>query len=155
MTGMMMFWMVLGIVMLALAVVTRIHPLMIAAAGMEVASIFAWQGLGLMPQLICVAVLLGVSIYLWLRQSKSELPMHREHATSRRSGFGALSNFSAFSDESDEVVVDEWDIKGRATVNFRGRAWTARLARGARARAGLYKVREVREGQLVLDEVID
>ncbi len=156
MTGMMMFWMVLAIVMLALAVVTRIHPLMISTAGMAIASVLAWQGMGVLVQLACVVAAVGASVFLWFKQTKPQPAIHREQpSASRLSGLGALSNFSAFSDESDEVTVDEWDALGQTVVYFRGREWNARVAKGARARPGLYKVREVRQGQLVLDEVID
>lgn len=151
-----MFWMVLAVVMLALAVVTRIHPLMISTLGMVIATALAWQGMGVLVQLACVAVAVGASVFLWFQQAKPQPSHQRESASaSRLSGLGALSNFSAFSDESDEVTVDEWDSRGQTVVYFRGREWKARVAKGAQARPGLYKVREVREGQLVLDEVID
>ena len=142
--------------MLALAVVSRIHPLMLSTVGMALASVLAWQGVGVLAQLACVAVAVAASVFLWLKQTQPQPVVHREPSpASRLSGLGALSNFSAFSDESDEVHVDDWDARGQTVVFFRGREWHARLAKGAQARPGLYKVREVRQGQLVLDEVIE
>lgn len=155
MIGMMVFWLVLAIAALGFAVVTRVYPLIISSTGMIVAAAMAWQNIGLVYQILAALVLLCVGVFFWIQQTRP-LPAHpHEAGPSRLSGLGALSNFSAFSDESDEVNVEHWDVRGGTQVLFRGRKWKARLAKGAQARPGLYTVREVRDGQLILDEVID
>lgn len=155
MIGMMMFWLVLAIAALGFAVVTRIYPLIISSVGMVAAAVMAWQNMGLIYQIPVALVLLCVGVFFWIQQTRPSPEHHHEAGPSRLSGLGALSNFSAFSDESDEVNVEHWDPRGSTQVLFRGRNWKARLAKGAQARPGLYKVREVRDGQLILDEVID
>ncbi len=154
MTALMMFWSVLAVAALAVAVITRITPLIISAFGFGCAAALVWLDYGFAYQAGVAVLLLMVGIFLWARQVKIPQEHHNEAGPSRLSGMGALSNFSAFSDESDEVKVDKWDDT-ETTVVFRGRVWKAKLAKGARAESGLYKVREVRDGKLVLDEVID
>ncbi len=159
MTGMMMFWGVLTLAALALVAATRIYPLLLPVAGFAGALMLALQGMGVLYQLASALLLLGLGIFFWVRRLRPEKPLtphpHPEAGPSRLSGLGALSNFSAFSDEPDEVQVESWNADGDTSVIFRGRPWKARLAKGARAHAGLYKVREVRDGKLILDEVID
>ena len=154
MTALMMFWSVLAVAALVVAVITRITPLVISAFGFGGAAVLAWLDYGFAYQASVAVLLLIVCIFLWTRQVKIPQEPHHEAGPSRLSGMGALSNFSAFSDESDEVKVDQWHDT-EASVVFRGRVWKAKLAKGARAEPGLYKVREVRDGKLVLDEVID
>jgi hypothetical protein len=155
MTALMIFWSVLAVAALAVAIITRITPLIISAFGFGIAAALAWLDYGLASQAGVAVLMLVVGIALWARQVKvPQEPYPNEAGPSRLSGLGALSNFSAFSDESDEVKVDKWDGID-TTVVFRGRVWKAKLAKGAKAEPGLYKVREVRDGNLVLDEVID
>ena len=152
--GMMMFWAVLSIAALALAVVTRVYPLTLSALGMAGAAFMAWQSLALLYQFGLALSLLGVAVFFWIKQTRPQ-PVHQlEAGPSRLSNLGALSNFSAFSDEADEVTVERWDTGGTTNVLFHGRNWKARLAKGAKAHPGLYKVREVRDGLLVLEEVM-
>jgi membrane protein implicated in regulation of membrane protease activity len=155
MSGLMVFWVVLSVASLAAAVFIRVYPLMISTAGFLIAAVLGMLGFNWMAQAAMAVVLLIISIFLWARQTSSVQPEHREAGASRMSGMGALSNFSAFSDEPDEVQVDRWLTANTTDVLFRGRVWKAKLAKGAQARAGLYTVREVRDGQLILDEVID
>ena len=154
MTALLMFWSVLAVAALAVAVVTRITPLVISAFGFGGSAVLAWLDYGFAYQAGVAVLLLMVCIFLWVRQVKIPQEQHNEAGPSRLSGMGALSNFSAFSNESDEVKVDQWHDTETSVV-FRGRVWKAKLAKGARAEPGLYKVREVRDGKLVLDEVID
>ena len=155
--GMMTFWLVLSIAALALAVVSRIYPLIIASFGFACAAVMGWMTLSIVTQGAVALALLSTALYLWLR-SPIEPDLHSQRAelmTTRRSGLGALSNFNAFSDEVDEVHVDHWDNPESTRVEFRGRTWTARLSKGSVAHIGIYKVREVRDGALILDELID
>lgn len=155
MSGMMVFWSVLAVVAVALTVITRNVPFLLPAAGFGGAAFMASTDMGLAYQIGLAVVLFAVGVLLAMRKTSVPDTPRREIAPSRFSGLGALSNFSAFSDESDEVQVDHWHTSDSTEVMFRNRLWKARLAKGAQARPGLYKVREVRDGKLILDEVID
>lgn len=155
MSGMLMFWLVLTVVALVLTAITRNAPFLLPGAGFGGAAAMAWSGVGLPYQIGLAVVLLAMGVLLAMRQTSVTDAPRREMGPSRLSGLGALSNFSAFSDESDEVQVDHWHTSDSTEVMFRNRLWKARLAKGAQARPGLYKVREVRDGKLILDEVID
>lgn len=153
MTAMLMVWLVLAVAVLTLAVITRIYPLVMSSLGMGIAAVLAWQHVHIGVQ---VGVALGavvLSVFSWFQQTRPSIPPVRE-TTGHLSGLGGLSDYSVFSDGTDEVRVDSWESKDQALVYFRGRQWKARLAKGAKARVGLYRVKEVREGWLVLIEVI-
>lgn len=155
MNGLVIFWGVLAIAGVAFAVVTRVYPLSFAAFGFAVASIVAMQDGALWMQALIAIVLLGVALYFWVRRTRLDQLAERDSAHSHLTGIPSLSQFSVFSDETDEVNITQWNADGTTDIVFRGREWRAKLSRGAKAHAGVYKVREVRDGMLVLDEVID
>jgi hypothetical protein len=153
MTTMLIVWLILVVAVLTLAVITRIYPLVMSSLGMTIAAVLAWQQISIGVQAGVALVSLVVGVFFWFRQTRPTTLATRE-TTGHLSGLGGLSDYSAFSDGTDEVRVDSWEAKDQALVYFRGRQWKARLAKGAKARIGLYRVKEVREGWLVLIEVI-
>ncbi len=56
-----------------------------------------------------------------------------------------------FDDDGDEVNITEWDSTNSAFVLFKGRTWQAQLAPGEQPHEGRYRIREVREGRLILE----
>lgn len=155
MTAMMIFWLVLAIAAIALAVTIRVYPLVLVALGCVVSAALAWFGVGLLFQILVSLPPLALCAYLWFR--KTEVPDVDADfpKPSMAAALGSLSNFSAFSDESDEVQVTAWTSEDATKVVFRGRVWKARLAKGHSARPGLYRVREVRDAHLILEEATD
>jgi hypothetical protein len=154
MTAMLIAWLVLAVAVLTLAVVTRIYPLVMSSLGMGFAAVLAWQQINIGVQVGVALVSLVLGVFFWFQQTRPSAPSAARETTGHLSGLGGLSDYSAFSDGTDEVRVDSWESKDQALVYFRGRQWKARLAKGAKARIGLYRVKEVRDGWLVLIEVI-
>jgi hypothetical protein len=155
MTALLIFWLVIAIVAIALAVTIRVYPLVLVAVGCVVSAGLAWFGVGLVYQVLVSLPPLLLCVYLWLRKTEvpgadADLPK-----PSMAAALGSLSNFSAFSDESDEVQVAAWSSQDATKVVFRGRVWKARLAKGHNAHPGLYRVREVRDAHLILEEATD
>ena len=155
MTALMIFWLVLAIVAIALAVTVRVYPLVLVSAACVIAAALAGYGVGLVYQILVSLPPLLLCAYLWFRRTGAIGVDDDSPKPSMAAALGSLSNFSAFSDESDEVRVANWTSPDATKVVFRGRVWKARLAKGHSAHPGLYRVREVRDAHLILEEATD
>jgi membrane protein implicated in regulation of membrane protease activity len=136
-----MIWVVLALVAIFLEMLTRTFTLMALAIGFGVAALFAWMGFGFIIELI-MAVIVGGGCMFWLRRSSTGQALQEAEE----------SRHSVMSDDGDEVHVSQWDAGEKVDVTFKGRTWQAKLDKGANAHAGQYRVKEVREGKLILEE---
>lgn len=144
MSGSLMIWVVLALVAVFLEMLTRTFTLLAIAIGFGVAALFAWMGFGFVFELI-VAVVVGGGCLWWLRRSPTGQALQEAEE----------SRYSVISDDGDEVHISQWDSGDQVDVVFKGRNWEAKLAKGSQAHRGQYKVREVREGKLILEEKKD
>jgi membrane protein implicated in regulation of membrane protease activity len=134
-------WIVLTVVAVFLEMLTRTFTLLALAIGFATAGLFAWMGFGFPIELI-VAALVSFGCMMWLRKSPAGKALQEAEE----------SRYSVISDDGDEVHISEFDNGKHADVVFKGRHWEAKLAEGASPTHGLYRVLEVREGKLVLEE---
>lgn len=144
MSGSLMFWLVLTMVAIFLEMLTRTFTLMTLAMGFGTAALLSWLGFGIVGQVIGF-ILIGGGAMMWLRRSDKGQEL-QEAEESRDSIMG---------DDGDVVHVSQWDTGDSVDITYRGRSWQAKLAKGQKAHRGLYRVREVREGKLVLEEKHD
>ena len=144
MSGSLMIWVVLALVAVFLEMLTRTFTLMAVAIGFGMAALFAWMGFGFVFELI-IAVVVGGGCLWWLRRSPAGQALQEAEE----------SRYSVISDDGDEVHISQWDSGDNVDVVFKGRNWQAKLASGSQAHRGQYKVREVREGKLILEEKKD
>jgi membrane protein implicated in regulation of membrane protease activity len=135
-----MMWTCLAFMALFLEILTKTFNLLALAIGFGVAALLAWMGVGVVFELIVGAVVTGGCL-MWLRRSAigHELQEAEE------------SRYSVMSDDGDGVHISQWDNLSQAEVVFKGRVWQAQLAQGTTATKGRFKVREVREGKLILE----
>ena len=147
MSGSLMFWLVLTMIAIFLEMLTRTFTLMTLALGFGTAALLSWSGFGIGGQVLGF-LLSGGGAMPWLRRSDKgqELQELQEAEESR---------YSIMGDDGDVVHVSQWDTGDSVDITYRGRSWQAKLAKGQKARRGLYRVREVREGKLVLEEKTD
>ncbi len=141
MDGSLMFWLGLLLVSLLVAMIARMTTMLALAVGSGIAALFAWIGFGFLIDLI-VAVVVGFATLMWLRRSSQGQAL-LEAADSRP---------SVISDDGDEVNISRWDSAEEVRVTYRGHHWEAKLAPGSKAHSGKYKVSDVREGKLILEE---
>lgn len=141
MSGSLMIWLVLAVVAVFLEMLTRTFTMLALSIGFGVAALFAWMGFGFVVELIA-AVGVGFGCVMWLRKS----------STGRALQEAEESRYSVISDDGDEVHISQWNAGDQVDVVFKGRTWAAKLAEGASPHSGQYKVREVREGKLILEE---
>ena len=141
MSGNLMIWGVLTVVAVFLEMLTRTFTLLALAIAFGVAALLAWLGFGFVIELIAALVVGGAGL-LWLRRSSAGQALQEAEE----------SRYSVISDDGDEVHISQWDPGDKVDVVFKGRSWEAKLAKGESAHRGMYKVREVREGKLILEE---
>ncbi len=161
MTGMMIFWVILMVVAVAVALLSKVYFWLISALSFACALGLAWYGYGVLYQLSAAVVLSGLGLYLWVKLTPPAHVRHRDAVESRLSEaaalsqHGPLSTFSTFMHEPEEVMVEQWIDRDTAEVIFRNKVWKARLAPGGKARAGLYRVLQIKGGKLLLEEIKD
>lgn len=136
-----MIWVALAVVSVFLEMLTRTFTLLALAIGFGVAALLAWMGFGLFFEVIA-AVVVGLGCVMWLRKSPAGQALQEAEE----------SRYSVISDDGDEVHVSQWDEGNKVDVVFKGRTWEARLASGGDPHRGQYRVKEVREGKLILEE---
>ena len=141
MSGSLMIWVILAVVSVFLEMLTRTFTLLAIGIGFGVAALLAWMGFGFIIELIA-ALVVGFGCVLWLRRSPTGQALQEAEE----------SRHSVISDDGDEVHVSQWDDGNRVDVVFKGRTWEAKLADGGDPHRGEYRVREVREGKLILEE---
>jgi membrane protein implicated in regulation of membrane protease activity len=136
-----MVWVVLAVIAVFLEMLTRTFTLMALALGFGFAALLAWMGFGFIIELIGAVIVGGLGL-MWLRKSPAGQALQEAEE----------SRYSVISDDGDEVYISRWDEADSVDVVFKGRTWQAKLAKGAQQHSGQYKVREVREGKLILEE---
>jgi membrane protein implicated in regulation of membrane protease activity len=141
MSGSVMIWVVLAVIALFLEMLTRTFTLMALAIGFGVAALLGWMGFGFLLELIGGLIVGGLCM-VWLRKSPKGQALQEAEE----------SRYSVISDDGDEVYISKWDDGEQVDVVVKGHNWRAKLAPGSNPKRGMFKVREVREGQLILEE---
>lgn len=141
MSGTLMFWLVLTLIGVFLEMLTRTFTVLMLSLGFAIGAVLAWMGFGLIGQIVGAVVVGGAALF-WLRRSAAGQELQEADE----------SRYSIMGDDGDVVHVSQWDTGDTVDITYRGRKWSARLAKGEKAHRGLYRVKEVREGKLVLEE---
>lgn len=141
MSGSLMIWLVLAVIAVFLEMLTRTFTLMALALGFGFAALLGWMGFGFIIELIGAVIVGGLGL-MWLRKSPAGKALQEAEE----------SRYSVISDDGDEVYISRWGEADSVDVVFKGRTWQAKLAKGSNQHPGQYKVREVREGKLILEE---
>ena len=133
------FWWVAAGVVVAAELATGTFYLLMMALGLAAAAIAAHLGMSLNGQIIAAALVGGGSTALW----------HWHRARQPRSA-PAHENRDVNLDIGERVHVKQWGADRTTRVEYRGSSWTARLAPGASASPGEYRVQAVEGNWLVL-----
>ena len=133
------FWWVMAGVAVAAELATGTFYLLMVALGLAAAAIAAHVGLAVGPQVVVAALVGGGATALW----------HWQRARSPQSA-PARENRDVNLDIGEHVNVGAWSSDHTARVQYRGSFWTARLAPGAAAVPGEYRVAAVEGNWLVL-----
>lgn len=133
------FWWVAAGVAVAAELATGTFYLLMMALGLAAAAVATHLGLTLNGQIVAAALIGGGSTALW----------HWHRARQPRSA-PSHENRDVNLDIGERVHVAAWAADRTARVQYRGSTWTARLAAGADASAGEYRVQAVEGNWLVL-----
>jgi membrane protein implicated in regulation of membrane protease activity len=136
-----MWWVAAGIAVAAELATGTFYLLMIAL-GLVAGAVATHLGFGLVAQVIAAA-LVGcgaTAAWHWRRYSQPQSAPARE-------------NRDVNLDIGERVNVTAWAADRTARVDYRGSAWTARLAPGAAAAAGEHLVSAVEGNWLVLSPI--
>jgi len=133
------FWWVAAGIAVAAELGTGTFYLLMIALGLAAGAVAAHLGLGDSAQIATAAVVGAAATVGW-------------HAYRRRGApdVPAPWNRDVNLDIGERVHVDAWAADRTARVNYRGTAWTARLAPGAAPEPGLHHVTAVEGNWLVL-----
>lgn len=133
-----LWWVAAGIAVAAELATGTFYLLMIAL-GLAAGALAAHGGLALSTQVICAALIGGgaTALWHWRRYRQPQSAPARE-------------NHDVNLDIGERVFVDAWATDRTARVQYRGSAWTARLAPGAVAAPGEHLVTAVEGNWLVL-----
>jgi len=136
------FWWVIAGVAVAVELATGTFYLLMIALGCVAGAIAAHLGLATTAQVAVAAIVGGGATALWhWRRSKQP------------KAAPARTNHDVNLDVGERVVVRAWVEDGTARVQYRGSAWTARLAPGARPTSGEHRIVAVEGNWLVLEPV--
>ena len=133
-----LWWVAAGIAVAAELATGTFYLLMIAL-GLAAGAVAAHLGFGTSAQVIVAALIGGGSTALW----------HWRRYNQPQSA-PARENRDVNLDIGERVNVTAWATDRTARVQYRGSAWTARLAPGATAAAGEHLVSAVEGNWLVL-----
>ena len=136
------FWWVASGVVVAAELATGTLYLLMIALGLACAAIAAHLGLSSSAQIVVAALVGGGTTALW----------HWKRAREPRSAPVQL-NRDANLDIGEHVHVQAWNADGSTRVSHRGSTWAARLAAGASAAPGTYRVAGVEGNWLLLEPV--
>jgi membrane protein implicated in regulation of membrane protease activity len=140
MTESVLMWICLAVFALFLEILTKTFNMLALAIGFGVAALLAWMGFGVVLELV-LGMGVTVGCLMWLRRSAMGHDLQEAEE----------SRYSVMSDDGDEVYISQWDDSSQTEVIFKGRTWQAQLAKDSKATKGRFKVREVREGLLILE----
>ena len=136
------FWWVASGVVVAAELATGTLYLLMIALGLACAALAAHLGLSSSAQIVVAALVGGGTTALW----------HWKRAREPRSA-PVQRNRDANLDIGEHVHVQAWNADGSTHVSHRGSRWAARLAQGASARPGEYRVAGVEGNWLLLEPV--
>jgi len=138
-----MGWLAAAGVLVILELFTGTFYLLMIAIGLAAGGVVALAGAGLPVQAI-VAGVVGVLATRLLHRSR--------FGRGGRAGLGeATRDRNVNLDIGERVTVPAWD-NGRARVMYRGALWDVELGQGATARAGDFRIVEVKGSRLVVAE---
>jgi membrane protein implicated in regulation of membrane protease activity len=136
-----LWWIAAGVAVAA-ELASGTFYLLMMALGLGAGAVAAHLGLALSAQVIVAALVGGGATAVWhwrrYRQPQSA---------------PAAENRDVNLDIGEQVVVRTWVDDGTTRVQYRGSAWTARLAPGAAAVSGAHRVVAVEGNWLVLAPV--
>jgi membrane protein implicated in regulation of membrane protease activity len=136
-----LWWIAAGVAVAAELATGTFYLLMIAL-GLLAGAIAAHLGLPQPMQVFAAAIIGGGATAIWhWRRSKQP------------KAAPARTNHDVNLDVGERVVVRAWVEDGTARVQYRGSAWTARLAPGARPTSGEHRIVAVEGNWLVLEPV--
>ena len=133
------FWWLLAGIAVAAELTTGTFYLLMLALGMAAAALAAHLGAGGGVQLLAAALVGGGATSLW----------HWKRARTPHSA-PAPQNRDVNLDVGERIQVKNWQDDRTTRVSYRGSMWTARLAPGAHAVAGEFRVVAVENNWLVL-----
>ena len=133
-----LWWVAAGFAV-AIELATGTFYLLMIALGLAAGAVAAQLGFAVGAQVIAAAVLGGGATAFW----------HWRRYRQPRSA-PARENRDVNLDIGECVRVDAWGADRTARVQYRGSAWTARLAPGAAAAAGEHRVVAVEGNWLVV-----
>ena len=133
-----LWWLAAGVVV-AVELATGTFYLLMIALGLSAGAVAAHMGWHPNAQVIIAALVGGSATACW----------HWRRYTQPQSA-PARENRDANLDIGARISVGAWAADRTARVNYRGSAWTARLAPGAAAAAGEHVVSAVEGNWLVL-----
>ena len=133
-----LWWVAAGIAVAA-ELATGTFYLLMVALGLAAGALAAHVGLGVSAQVIAAALVGGGATALW-----------HWHRYRQPQSAPARENRDVNLDIGERVTVTAWAADRTARVQYRGSAWTARLAPGAVAAPGEHLVSAVEGNWLVL-----
>jgi membrane protein implicated in regulation of membrane protease activity len=133
-----LWWVAAGIAVAA-ELATGTFYLLLVALGLAAGALAAHVGLGVSAQVIAAALVGGGATALW-----------HWHRYRQPQSAPARENRDVNLDIGERVTVTAWAADRTARVQYRGSAWTARLAPGAVAAPGEHLVSAVEGNWLVL-----
>lgn len=136
-----LWWIAAGVVVAA-ELASGTFYLLMMALGLAAGAVAAHLGLALSAQVIVAALVGGGATAVW----------HWRRFKQPQSA-PAAENRDVNLDIGEQVVVRTWVDDGTTRVQYRGSAWTARLAPGAAAVSGAHRVVAVEGNWLVLAPV--
>jgi membrane protein implicated in regulation of membrane protease activity len=136
-----LWWIAAGVAVAAELATGTFYLLMIAL-GLAAGAVAAHLGFGLAAQVIAAALVGGgaTAVWHWRRFKQPRSAPSRE-------------NRDVNLDIGERVAVRAWVDDGTARVQYRGSAWTARLAPGAAMGSGEHRIVAVEGNWLVLEPV--
>jgi membrane protein implicated in regulation of membrane protease activity len=136
-----LWWIAAGVAVAAELATGTFYLLMIAL-GLVAGAVGAHLGLGVAAQVVIAALIGGgaTAVWHWQRFKQPKSAPARE-------------NRDVNLDIGENLQVRAWADDGTARVQYRGSAWTARLAPGASKATGEHRIVAVEGNWLVLEPV--
>jgi len=135
-------WWIAACVAVAAELATGTFYLLMIALGLVAGAVGAHLGLGVIAQVVVAALIGGGATAAW----------HWHRFRQPRSA-PARANRDVNLDIGESLQVRAWADDGTARVQYRGSAWTARLAPGASKATGEHRIVAVEGNWLVLEPV--
>ena len=131
-----LWWLVAG-ALVAAELATGTFYLLMVALGCVAGALAAHAGMSPTSQMVTAAVLGGGATAAWYFKRASQ-----------RRGAPAASNSDVNLDIGQSVHVDSWAADGTARVQYRGAAWSVRLAQAGAHRSGAHVIVAIHGSEL-------